>query len=143
VTLLLLFGGAFLAATILPFSSEAMLAAALAAGSEPWPALLAAGSGNTLGAMAMWGLARLAYGWLEPRLGPKARRRLDRAGGWLRCWGLWALLLSWLPVIGDAIPIAAGVARSAFWPTLALVAIGKFARYAALIGLFALGVAQG
>lgn len=134
-TLLLLFGGAFLASTVLPFSSEAMLAAALASGSDPWAALLAAGTGNTLGAMAMWVLARIGYDWLEPRLGAKTRARMDRAGEWLRRWGLWALLLSWLPVVGDAIPIAAGVARSAFWPTLLLVAIGKFARYAAIIGV--------
>ena len=138
MTLVLLFTGAFLATTILPFSSEAMLVAALASGSNPWAALVVSGIGNTLGAMAMWLIARLAYDWLEPKLGRRARAGVERAGHWLRRWGLWLLLLAWLPIGGDAIPIAAGVARTPFWVTLLLVGIGKFARYAIVIGAMGL-----
>ncbi len=60
---------------------------------------------------------------------PKA---LDRASLWYRKWGRWSLLLSWAPLGGDALTVAAGVLREPLWSFLALVAIAKAGRYAAL-----------
>jgi membrane protein YqaA with SNARE-associated domain len=68
-------------------------------------------------------------------MGPGALRKLERAKGWMRRWGVWTLLLAWLPVIGDALPVAAGLARTRWELTLALIALGKTARYAVVIGL--------
>ena len=138
MTLLALFAGAFAAATILPFSSEAMLLAYLAADGAPWTGLAIASAGNTAGSMLMWALGLWAGGWLTGRMGERALRRLERAQVWMRRWGVWALLLAWLPVIGDALLVAAGLARTRWHLTLALIAAGKTARYIVVIGLGAL-----
>lgn len=135
MTLLALFAGAFAAATILPFASEAMLLAYLAADGAPWTGLTVASIGNTAGSMLMWGLGLWSGAWLTGRMGPGGLRKLERAKGWMRRWGVWALLLAWLPVIGDALPVAAGLARTRWGLTLALIALGKTARYAVVIGL--------
>ena len=135
MTLLALFAGAFAAATILPFSSEAMLLAYLAADGAPWTGLAVASTGHTAGSMLMWALGLWAGAWLTGRMGEGAHRRLEWAQGWMRRWGIWALLLAWLPVIGDAIPVAAGLARTHWALTLGLIALGKTARYAVVIGL--------
>lgn len=130
-----LFIASFLAATLLPFSSEALLAA-MALG--PWgtlPLLLTASIGNTLGGMTNYGIGR----WL-----PQGRLlhwlRIDAAKGerWkghVEKYGFWIALLCWLPVVGDPIALALGLFRSPFWPTTVLMFIGKAARYAAVLVL--------
>ncbi|MBK6341820.1 MAG: DedA family protein [Flavobacteriales bacterium] len=128
-----LFLASFLAATVLPFSSELVLLAMLAG---PWNSislLVVASAGNTLGGMSSYGLGRLGD--------------LDRIAQWLRVdsakallwqqrtvrYGAWAALLCWLPVIGDPIAIALGLGRSRPLPTALLMLIGKAARYALVI----------
>jgi membrane protein YqaA with SNARE-associated domain len=125
---------AFLAATILPFSSEAVLAV-LSVGSdhEPWLLWLVASVANTLGSMVNWGLGRYCLRFSERRWFPLSQDVMEAAGRRFRRWGQWSLLLAWLPVVGDPLTFAAGVLRTNWWPTLVLVAIGKGARYAAVI----------
>ena len=60
---------------------------------------------------------------------------LERAGGWFRRYGPWSLLLSWLPVVGDPLTLAAGLARLSFVRFLVPVAMGKVARYLAVFHL--------
>lgn len=125
---------AFLAATILPFSSEAVLAA-LSVGSDkdPWLLWLVASTANTLGSMVNWGLGRYCLRFTERRWFPLSKNAMNAAGQRFRRWGQWSLLLAWLPVIGDPLTFAAGVMRTNWWPTLALVGFGKAARYAVVI----------
>ncbi len=66
---------------------------------------------------------------------------LDKAQGWYRRYGRWSLLMSWAPVIGDPLTVAAGLLREPFWSFLVLVAIAKTARYV-LLALGAMGVAH-
>ncbi len=130
-----LFLTAFLAATIVPFSSEALLVAMQVSGGFPVAGLLAAASlGNTLGAVANWGLGRFCLQWQDRSWFPVKRRELDRASAWFNRYGIWSLLLAWVPVIGDPITLAAGVLRTRFLPFLVLVAISKTGRYAVLLG---------
>lgn len=125
-----LFVTAFLAATILPFSSEAALTAALLASEQPWPALLAAASvGNVLGSVTNWMIGRGLAQAREGRLSAANEARLDRAERWYRKWGRWSLLLSWVPVIGDPLTIAAGVLREPLRVFLPLVTLAKTGRY--------------
>lgn len=128
-----LFLACFLAATILPFSSEALLAA-MALG--PWSAvsLLAVASvGNALGGLTNYGIGR----WIpQGRLVRWLRIDPYRAGRWnglVRRYGSWSALLCWLPVIGDPIAIALGLFRVPFLPVALLMFIGKAARYAVVI----------
>ncbi len=130
-----LFLTALLAATIVPFSSEALLVGMQVSGGFPVAGLLAAASlGNTLGAVANWGLGRFCLHWRDRKWFPVKRRELDRASAWFSRYGIWSLLLAWVPVIGDPITLAAGVLRTRFLPFLLLVAISKTGRYAVLLG---------
>lgn len=121
-----LFASSFLAATLLPGGSEIVLAALLAQGTVSfWPALGVATLGNTLG-----GLSSYLVGRLLPQ------RKADvRAVAWMRRHGAPALLLSWVPIIGDALCVAAGWLRVNVWWCTVCIAIGKFARYYAIARL--------
>ena len=116
---------AFLSATLLPGSSEAMLAAALASDAHTSRIVLlvaAAAAFNTLGSMTSWCIGR----WVPHRTPDnKAVQRLRR-------WGAPAMALAWVPLIGDMLPLAAGWLRMRFWPVLFWTATGKTARYAVL-----------
>lgn len=120
VTLPSLFLSSFLAATLLPGGSELVLYALVAR--EPallWPALGVATLGNTLG-----GLSSYLIGWLLPQRLPGAR-----ALAWLQRYGSPVLLLSWAPVIGDALCVAAGWLRIAPLAATLFLASGKALRY--------------
>ncbi len=129
-----LFASAFLASTLLPGGSEAVLAY-LAADTRyaPLTLLLVAALGNTLGGMTSWGLGCLialrysARGLVKPAQ-QKAVERLQR-------WGSPLLLLSWLPVIGDPLCVAAGWLRIHWLASLLFIGLGKTARYAVLLYL--------
>ena len=115
-----LFLSSFLAATLLPGGSEIVLGAVLLNEAVAfWPALLVATLGNTLG-----GLSTYLIGRFVPE---KSRNRNTLS--WLRRYGSPALLLSWLPVLGDALCLAAGWLRINAWRAAAFIAAGKFVRY--------------
>ena len=120
-----LFLASFLAATLLPGGSEAVLAAVILAHPEQViPALALATLGNTLGGMSTY-----ALGLLLPQgvgAGDTANRQLET----LRRHGAPALLLAWAPVIGDALCAAAGWLRLPWLSCMIWMALGKGARYA-------------
>jgi len=130
-----LFLSAFLAATVLPFSSEAVLAGLYAAkgGAEAGALLATASAGNTLGSFANFLLGRFFIHWRGARWFPVTAERLERAGAWFRRFGSWSLLFAWVPVVGDPLTVAAGVLRVNVWLFLTLVGIGKCARYVAVL----------
>lgn len=132
--LLGLFGTAFLAATLVPMSSEAVLAALRVAGErEAWLLLALATLGNTLGSLFNWALGRFALHWQDRRWFPIKRPELDRASLWFGRWGLWSLPFAWVPVIGDPLTLVAGVLRVPALPFLLLVGLGKAARYGVVL----------
>lgn len=128
-----LFFGAFLAATVLPFSSEIMLASCVRAGEIPvWLLVTVAAVGNILGAVVNWVLGRFLLRFRERRWFPFSPAQLQKASDRFRRFGVWSLLLSWVPIIGDPLTFAAGVLNVRFFLFLVLVAIGKTARYVAV-----------
>jgi membrane protein YqaA with SNARE-associated domain len=125
-----LFAAAFLAATLLPAQSEAALGALLMAGDQPVLALIAvASAGNVLGAVVNWLLGRGLERFKERRWFPAGPEALARAQGWYQRYGKWSLLLSWVPIIGDPLTVAAGVMREPLPVFLALVTFAKVGRY--------------
>lgn len=125
-----LFGLSFLAATLFPAGSELGLSAMIAAGTDPVVLLVAVASlGNTLGSMVNWGLGRGAASFSDARWFPVTPEKLDKATTWYHRYGRWSLLMSWAPVIGDPLTLAAGVLKEPFWSFTLLVAIAKTARY--------------
>ncbi|MGI6852304.1 YqaA family protein [Mesorhizobium sp. 1B3] len=128
-----LFAAAFLAATVLPAQSEALLSGLLLSGAYPVTLLLAVASfGNILGSIVNWLLGRGIQHFKDKAWFPAGQASLDRASRWYGRYGRWTLLLSWVPVIGDPLTVVAGVLREPFWSFLLLVAIAKIGRYAAL-----------
>jgi membrane protein YqaA with SNARE-associated domain len=125
-----LFTTALVAATILPAQSEILLAALLVAG-EQNPVLLVAFAslGNVLGSIVNWGLGRFLIHLRHRRWFPLKPEVFDRAVGWYNRYGLWSLLLAWLPVVGDPLTVVAGALRVDLLRFTALVAIGKVGRY--------------
>lgn len=131
--LLGLFLASFLAATVLPFSSEAVLLALASAGAELTGLFVVATAGNTLGGLTNYAIGR----WL-PQERVLRWFRIDVAQGkrWenlVRKRGAWAALVCWVPVLGDPIAIALGLFRAPFVPSAVLMCLGKAARYAILL----------
>lgn len=130
---LLIFSVSLLAATILPFSSEALLATQLSAGTHHVTALIAAAAtGNVLGSAINWVLGRYSRLLVDAAWFPFSKKDVERAGRHFRKFGLWSLLFAWLPIVGDPLTFVAGTLGVGFWPFILLVAIGKTARYAAI-----------
>jgi len=126
LALISLFGSSFLSATLLPGNSEILLVGLLTAGSaSPILLVLAASFGNTLG-----GITNIIIGRFLPKLKPQ--RGLETALGWLNRFGPAALLLSWLPVVGDVLCVLAGWLRMPWGPSLLFLLIGKTVRYGVL-----------
>ena len=137
-----LFAIAFAAATILPAQSEAVLVGLLAAGTHsPLLLVAVASAGNVLGAVVNWALGRGVERFRGRSWFPVRPDSLDRATVWYRRWGRWSLLLSWTPIMGDALTVAAGVLREPLWSFILLVTVAKTARYivvaAATLGVMA------
>jgi membrane protein YqaA with SNARE-associated domain len=121
-----LFASSFLAATLLPGGSEAVLAGELTL--HPglyWQALALATLGNTLGGMSSYLIGRL----LPLRREGKGARHSERAIAYARRFGSPALLAAWVPLLGDPLCLAAGWLRLPWLPAAAFMALGKLGRY--------------
>ena len=130
-----LFLACVLSATIIPFSSEAILAGALLLYDNVWLVVLVAAAGNTLGGMVSFLLGWLCkWEWLEKYL-KVDRKKLDRIHIKVSRYGYPAALFAWLPVVGDLIAIAMGLLRMRPLPTAILMFIGKLARYIVIAGI--------
>ncbi len=128
-----LFVSAFISSTLLPGGSEVLLLALALNGShDPWLLLGVATLGNALGGMSSWLLGRwLVYRFPLHQLEPKRQRAVT----WLQRHGSPLLLLSWLPLVGDPLCVAAGWLKiSPVWSLLFIV-LGKGGRYALLLWL--------
>lgn len=127
--LLGLFIGTFLAATVLPFSSDALYIAVLAAVKRPVSCLVVATLGNWLGGITTYLLGRLArWEWVE-KVFRVSKESLEKQKRYIDKYGVWMALLSWVPFVGDVIAIALGFYKSpAVW-TILLLLVGKFARF--------------
>ena len=136
-----LFISAFLSATLLPGSSEAALVALLATGDfSPWIAVSVAAIGNTLGSCVNWVLGRFSAQFRHKKWFPISEDKFDQYTAWYAKWGVWSLLLSWAPIIGDPLTAIAGFARTPLPIFVAIVFVAKFLRYLAVAGLFQLAV---
>lgn len=127
-----LFVLSFLAATFLPVVSEAALAGLILAGADPYASVAVATLGNTLGAMATWGMGRWgSEAFLTRMLGLSAVQR-ERAVRIFARYGSWSLLLAWTPILGDPLCAVAGLFGLPMSRFIPPVLLGKLARYAGL-----------
>lgn len=127
---------AFTSATLLPGTSEAMLAGMHMAQAAPaWLLLMVASIANVAGSCVNWLLGRFLSHFSGRRWFPVSPSQIARAENWYRRWGWPSLLLSWVPVAGDPLTVVAGLLRTPFALFVVVVAIAKTARYAALLWL--------
>lgn len=128
-----MFLSAFLAATILPFSSEIVLSALYNSGLN-WVLLLVVASlGNVLGSVVNYALGFKFGKEIATDKLKVSEAAFNRASYTFTKWGKWSLFLCWVPIIGDPITLVAGVLRSPFWFFTLAVTLSKTARYAALL----------
>jgi membrane protein YqaA with SNARE-associated domain len=128
-----LFMAAFVAATILPAQSEAVLVGLIYTGHYAvWILVAVASVGNVLGSVVNWLLGRGIERFRNRPWFPVKQASLQRAQGWYQRYGKWSLLLSWAPIIGDPLTVVAGVMREPFPVFLLLVTIAKVGRYVVL-----------
>lgn len=131
-----LFAAAFVAATLLPMQSEAVLATLVYRGGHPLALLWGvATAGNVLGSVVNYALGRGLARFQGRRWFPASPEQLRRAERWYRRWGRWSLLASWLPVVGDPLTVVAGVLRERLGLFVLLVTLAKGGRYLVVIWL--------
>ena len=125
-----LFAISFLAATILPFSSELSLAGLIATSDyDNLLLLIVASFGNILGSIVNWALGSYSRNLTTKKWFPFKETQIERSSKWFRKFGKWSLLFAWVPVVGDPLTLVAGILRVKFIDFIILVAIGKVSRY--------------
>ena len=133
--LLSLFLLSFCAATLLPLGSEWLLVTLLLNGRDPLTTIAVASLGNSLGAVTSYLIGLGSGGWLIENLLRINQPQQQRARYWFTRYGRWALLFSWLPLVGDPLCLVAEMLRHRFAGFILLVASGKTARYALVAAL--------
>ena len=125
-----LFTISFLAATVLPLSSELTLAGLIATSNYDNSFLLIVASlGNVLGSVVNWALGFYSRNLTKKKWFPFKDKQIENSSKWFNKLGKWSLLFAWVPVIGDPLTLAAGLLRVKFIEFVILVTIGKFSRY--------------
>lgn len=130
-----LFISSFVSSTIAPGGSEAVLAYLVSESRNSVIFLvMVATVGNTLGALTTWGLGSLAAKKypVEDMLSESKQKSLF----FVKKWGAWAMLFSWLPVVGDGLCFAGGWLRLSLFFSSAVIFIGKAVRYCLVAYLF-------
>ena len=125
-----LFAISFLAATILPLSSELMLAGLITTSNyDSLVLLIVASFGNILGSVVNWVLGFYSRNLAIKKWFPFKETQIERSSKWFNKFGRWSLLFAWIPIIGDPLTLAAGLLRVKFIEFIILVTIGKVSRY--------------
>ncbi|MBO5084259.1 MAG: DedA family protein [Bacteroidaceae bacterium] len=136
-----MFIAAFLAGSILPFSSETVMIALLAAGVNPWVLLLNAAIGNSIGGITCYCIGRITTPEKVQRLFRIKPQHMARAHQLVERWGAWMGLFCWLPILGDAILVTLGIMRSNPLLTNIAMIIGRTLRYTFVL-LSAMGIGK-
>ena len=111
-----LFTISFLAATVLPFSSELTLAGLIATSNYDNSFLLIVASlGNVLGSVVNWALGFYSRNLTKKKWFPFKDKQIENSSKWFSKFGKWSLLFAWVPIIGDPLTLVAGLLRVRFF----------------------------
>lgn len=128
-----LFITSFIAATLLPAASEALLGTLVTQGYALLLLWFCATLGNTLGSCVNWWLGKESLRFKDKKWFPVSENKLNKAQAQFQKYGIVTLLFTWLPIVGDPLTLMAGVMRIRFDLFVLLVALGKGVRYALVI----------
>jgi len=134
-----LFTASFLAATILPLSSEVVLIFLLLNNHDPVFSIAVATSGNVLGSVTNYALGFWGSFLIMKRLLRLSQTQIARSEQRFKKYGVFSLLLAWVPIIGDPLTVAAGILKINIYLFLILVTAGKLFRYI-IIGISVLSL---
>jgi membrane protein YqaA with SNARE-associated domain len=124
---------AFLAGSVFPFSSEAVMVSLQLAGLEPWPLFLSATIGNVAGSMFNYWIGTFGrMEWIEKYLHIKSEK-VEKTRRWLDGRGAWVGALCFLPILGSILSVTLGYMRANPYITTIAIFVGKSVRYALLI----------
>ena len=124
----------FLAATILPLSSELVLSTMLLTDSfDKYLLLVVASFGNIFGSSVNWYLGKKILIFKDKKWFPVNEKQIAKSEMYFKKYGIWSLLLAWVPIIGDPLTVIAGILRVNFFTFLLLVSLSKTSRYIFLI----------
>jgi membrane protein YqaA with SNARE-associated domain len=122
----------FMASTVIPIGSEWLLVSMIMNGFDPALTVSTATAGNTLGACTTYGIGIYGSTWVIQKLFGMDENSQKRAEKMYAKYGVWSLLFSWLPLVGDSICFAGGLLRIHFGLFVVLVLAGKMIRYGLL-----------
>lgn len=129
-----LFVVSFFAATLLPAQSELLLAGLTLAGNIDVVILVSVATlGNVLGSVVNWFIGGFLLHYKDRKWFPVKEKPLKKAICFYQKWGIWSLLLAWMPIIGDPLTLVAGILKARLSVFLLLVAIGKAGRYVIVV----------
>ena len=124
-----LFVGAFLAASVVPFSADVLYVTVLHMTSNPWACLAVASLGNWLGSLTTFGLGWLGrWDWIEKHF-KVTREKLEKQKVYIDKYGVWLALVSWFPIVGDVFSLALGFYKTNPWFTAFLFLAGRTLRF--------------
>jgi membrane protein YqaA with SNARE-associated domain len=136
-SLIALATSAFLSATVLPGSSELVLAGLITQWPQHVPLLVVVATlANVAGSIVNWWMGLNVNRFAGRKWFPLKTEQLAKAQSWFRSYGTWALLFSWVPFVGDVLTVGAGMMRVKLWAFAILVTLGKGARYIAVAAGF-------
>jgi len=127
-----LFSSALISSTLFPGGSEALLLYRLNEGGDVIELVLIATVGNVLGSLITYAMGRFGNEAVHRKWLNISEQQTKRSETWFAKYGKPALLLAWLPVVGDPLCLVAGLLRNGLFSFLVLVSIGKLLRYAVL-----------
>jgi membrane protein YqaA with SNARE-associated domain len=124
-----LFLASFLAATVVPFSSEALLTYLIASGTPVTTAVVVATAGNWLGGMSSFAIGYMGkWEWIEKYLRVK-RSTIEKWHNRLYKRGAIFAFLSWVPAVGDIFAVGLGILRANILTVAIAMLLGKLLRY--------------
>lgn len=133
-----IFIGTFLAATVIPFSSEFLVAGGLAGGLDPTKIIAVATAGNSLGSYTTYYLGSLGkWEWLTKYF-KIDKVKVESFMPKIKKYGYWAAFVAWLPFIGDVLVVALGFAKTPVAKTFIVIFFGKLTRFLFVVYVFEL-----
>lgn len=131
-----IFLGCFLAATVVPFASDALLVGMLLAGGDVWLTVACASAGNWLGGLTTYGIGRIGkWEWIEKWFRVK-RETIEKQKEKVDKWGPLLAFATWVPFIGDVFAIVLGFYKAPFVKSAVYMLIGKTGRFVVWALLF-------
>lgn len=129
-----LFIATFLASTVIPLSSDVVMAGMIALKFDMWTCIIVATVGNFLGGLTTYALGYLGkWEWVE-KFFKKTKEDIEKFQHRVQKIGIIAAAFTWLPIIGDVIALALGFLRFKPAPVFVMMLIGRFARFV-VVGL--------